>query len=70
MVKAKYKFNPETLSYIKVEHNFKARLSRLLILFSVSLVMSVIMVMVFLQFYETPENQIAETGKPAIGNSI
>jgi len=57
MVKAKYKFNPETLSYIKVEHNFKARLSRLLILFSVSLVMSVIMVMVFLQFYETPKTR-------------
>lgn len=57
MVKAKYKFNPETLSYIKVEHNFKARLSRLLVLFSVSLVMSVIMVMVFLQFYETPKTR-------------
>ncbi|RKD87774.1 M23 family metallopeptidase [Mangrovibacterium diazotrophicum] len=57
MVKAKYKFNPETLSYVKVEHNFKARLSRLLILFSVSLVMSVIMVAVFLQFYETPKTK-------------
>ena len=57
MVKAKYKFNPETLSYVKVEHNFKARLSRLLVLFSVSLVMSVIMVVVFLQFYETPKTK-------------
>lgn len=55
MVKVKYKFNPETLSYIKVESNFKAKLSRLLVLFSVSLVMSVVMVVVFLQFYETPK---------------
>jgi len=58
MVKAKYKFNPETLSYVKVEHNFKARLSRLLVLLSVSLVMSVVMMTVFLQFYETPKTRI------------
>ncbi len=63
MVKAKYKFNAETLSYVKVEHNLKAKLSR-----SVSLVMSIIMMVVFLQFYETPktkmlkrENQRLET---------
>lgn len=68
MVKAKYKFNAETLSYVKVEHNLKAKLSRLLIFFSVSLVMSIIMMVVFLQFYETPktkmlkrENQRLET---------
>ncbi|MFV0378415.1 MAG: M23 family metallopeptidase [Mangrovibacterium sp.] len=57
MVKTKYKFNHETLSYVKVETNFKARLSRLLVLFSVSLVMSVIMMVVFLQFYETPKTR-------------
>ena len=57
MVKAKYKFNPETLSYVKVEHNFKAKFSRLLILFSVSLVMSVFLLVVFLQFYETPKTK-------------
>lgn len=58
MVKAKYKFNPETLSYVKVEHNLKARLSRLLVHFSVSLVMSFIMMAIFLQFYETPKTRI------------
>ncbi|WP_372775736.1 peptidoglycan DD-metalloendopeptidase family protein [Mangrovibacterium sp.] len=58
MVKAKYKFNPETLNYVKVETNFKARLSRLLVLFSVSLVMSAVMLVVFLQFYETPKTKI------------
>ncbi|WP_163717209.1 M23 family metallopeptidase [Mangrovibacterium lignilyticum] len=60
MVKAKYKFNPETLSYVKVEHNFKAKLSRLLILFSVSLMMGIIMLVVFLQFYETPKTRSLE----------
>lgn len=57
MAKAKYKFNPETLSYDKVEHNFKTKLPRILILFSASLIMSVVIVMVFLQFYETPKTQ-------------
>ncbi|PTN08540.1 M23 family metallopeptidase [Mangrovibacterium marinum] len=68
MVKAKYKFNPETLNYVKVEHNLKAKLSRLLLFFSVSLVMSIAMTVIFLQFYETPktkmlkrENQRLET---------
>lgn len=55
MAKAKYKFNPETLSYDKVEQNLKARFSRFFILFSVSIVMSIIMVTVFLQFYESPK---------------
>jgi murein DD-endopeptidase MepM/ murein hydrolase activator NlpD len=58
MVKAKYKFNPETLSYIKVEHNLKAKLSRLSLFFVVSLVMSIIITGVFLQFYETPKTKI------------
>ncbi|MGD9931777.1 MAG: M23 family metallopeptidase [Mangrovibacterium sp.] len=57
MAKAKYKFNPETLSYTKVEHNFKAKLPRLLLLFSASLMMSIIITVVFLQFYETPKTR-------------
>ncbi len=57
MVKAKYKFNPETLSYDKVEHNFKAKVSRFSLLFSASILMSIIMVVVFLQFYETPKTK-------------
>ncbi len=55
MAKAKYKFNPETLSYTKVEHNFKAKLPRLLLLFTTSLMMSIILTVVFLHFYETPK---------------
>ncbi len=58
MIKAKYKFNPETLSYVKVEHNFKAKAIRLLGVLSVSSVLSVIMVTVFLQFFETPKTRL------------
>ncbi len=57
MAKAKYKFNPETLSYDKVEHNLKSKIRRLLLLFSASLTMSIIMVIIFLQFYETPKTK-------------
>ena len=57
MAKTKYKFNPETLSYVKVEHNFKAKFYRLLLLFATTFVMSLIMMVVFLQFYETPKTQ-------------
>ena len=57
MAKAKYKFNPETLSYIRLEHNFKTRVPRLMLLFFTSLVMSIIMAGVILQFYETPKTR-------------
>ena len=55
MAKIKYKFNPETLSYDKVERNLKTKIHRFLIIFSTSLLLSSVMVIVFLQFYETPK---------------
>jgi len=55
MAKAKYKFNPETLSYIRLEHNFKARIPRLMLILCTSIVISIIMTTVILQFYETPK---------------
>lgn len=55
MAKIKYKFNPETLSYDKVERNLKSKIHRFLLFFSASVIMSIIMVVVFLQFYETPK---------------
>ncbi|HKJ42094.1 MAG TPA: M23 family metallopeptidase [Sunxiuqinia sp.] len=55
MAKVKYKFNPETLSYDKVERNLKTNINRILLFFSASLVLAVILVVVFLQFYETPQ---------------
>ena len=58
MAKAKYRFNPETLSYIRVEHNFKARIPRLMLFLATSIVMSAVLTMVVLQFYETPKTRI------------
>lgn len=55
MAKVKYKFNPETLSYDKVERNLKSNINRILLFFSASIVLAVILVVVFLQFYETPQ---------------
>lgn len=55
MAKVKYKFNPETLSYDKVERNLKSNINRILLFFSASVVLAVILVIVFLQFYETPQ---------------
>jgi murein DD-endopeptidase MepM/ murein hydrolase activator NlpD len=55
MAKIKYKFNPETLSYDKVERNLKTKIHRFLLFFSISVLLSGAMVVVFLQFYETPK---------------
>ena len=55
MVKAKYKFNQDTLSYDKVDQNFKSKLPRLFIFFISSILAGVIITIVFLQFYETPD---------------
>jgi murein DD-endopeptidase MepM/ murein hydrolase activator NlpD len=57
MAKAKYKFNPETLSYVRLEHNFKARFPKFMLFLVTSLVMSIIMTFVILQFYETPKTR-------------
>ena len=55
MAKVKYKFNPETLSYDKVERNLKSKIHRLLLFFAASMLLSILLVVVFLQFYETPK---------------
>ncbi|KOH42893.1 peptidase M23 [Sunxiuqinia dokdonensis] len=55
MAKVKYKFNPETLSYDKVERNLKSKIHRFLLFSTTSILASIIMTVVFLQFYETPK---------------
>ncbi len=55
MAKAKYKFNPDTLSYDKVDHNLKSKLPRFFIFLSSSILMGVLLTITFLQFYETPK---------------
>ncbi|WP_299579328.1 M23 family metallopeptidase [uncultured Sunxiuqinia sp.] len=55
MAKVKYKFNPETLSYEKVERNLKSKIHRFLVFFSSSIVVGTVLAIIFLQFYETPK---------------
>ncbi len=68
MAKVKYKFNPETLSYDKVTVSFSVKLKRFFTYLSSAVVLAVIMVVVFLHYYESPrmkivskENQRLET---------
>ena len=55
MAKAKYRFNPDTLSYDKVDQNLKSKLTRFFVFFFSSILMGVVITIVFLQFYETPK---------------
>ena len=55
MGKTNYRFNPETLSYDKIERNIKSLVKRMLGYLSTSIVLAVIISMVFLQFFDSPK---------------
>lgn len=55
MAKRNYIFNPETLNYEKVGSKFKERLTRIFTYMSSSLAFAIIIVIVFLNLYETPK---------------
>lgn len=57
MAKKKYKFNPDTLSYESVGLTWKSKLGKILTYLSSSFALGLIMVVVFLQFYETPKSK-------------
>ena len=57
MVKKKYKFNPETLSYERVGISLKERFGKILTYLSSSLGLALIMVLVFLNYFETPRSK-------------
>ncbi|SHF00294.1 Peptidase family M23 [Mariniphaga anaerophila] len=57
MAKKKYKFNPDTLSYERVGISFKEKSGKILTYLSSSLALALIMVVVFLNFYETPRSK-------------
>lgn len=57
MVKKKYKFNPETLSYERVGISVKERFGKILTYLSSSLGLALIMVIVFLNYFETPRSK-------------
>jgi murein DD-endopeptidase MepM/ murein hydrolase activator NlpD len=60
MAKRKYKFNPDTLSYERVGISFKEKFGKILTYLSSSLALALIIVVVFLNFYETPRSRALE----------
>jgi murein DD-endopeptidase MepM/ murein hydrolase activator NlpD len=57
MAKKKYKFNPDTLSYERVGISFKEKFGKILAYLSSSMALALIMVVIFLNFYETPRSK-------------
>ncbi|MEE4286256.1 MAG: M23 family metallopeptidase [Mariniphaga sp.] len=57
MAKKKYKFNPDTLSYERVGISFKEKFGKILTYLSSSMALALIMVVIFLNFYETPRSK-------------
>lgn len=57
MAKKKYKFNPDTLSYERVGISFREKFSKIFTYLSSSLALALIIVVVFLNFYETPRSK-------------
>ncbi len=57
MMKKKYKFNPDTLSYERVGISLRERLGKFLTYLSSSLGLAFIIVLIFLNYYETPRSK-------------
>ena len=57
MGKTNYRFNPDTLSFDKIERNIKTLIKRLLGYLSTSLVSGVIFFFIFLQFFDPPKTK-------------
>jgi murein DD-endopeptidase MepM/ murein hydrolase activator NlpD len=60
MAKKKYKFNPNTLSYERVGISTKEKLTKILTYFASSFATALLMVVVFLNMYETPKTKALE----------
>jgi len=57
MAKKKYKFNSNTLSYERVGISTKEKLGKILTYLSSSFALAIIVVVIFLNFYETPRSK-------------
>jgi murein DD-endopeptidase MepM/ murein hydrolase activator NlpD len=57
MIKKKYKFNPDTLSYERVGISIRERLGKILTYLSSSFGLALIIVVIFLNYYETPRSK-------------
>ncbi len=58
MARRKYKFNPNTLSYERVGISIKEKALKLLAYLSSSMALALIMVLLFLNLYETPKSKM------------
>lgn len=57
MAKKKYRFNPDSLSYERVGHSFKEKITKIFAYFSSSLAIALIIVVVIINTYETPKTK-------------
>ncbi|MDP4210746.1 MAG: M23 family metallopeptidase [Bacteroidota bacterium] len=57
MMKVKYRFNPESLSYDKVKTSFKAWILKFFTFFTASIVISIIYYVVFSYFFNSPKEK-------------
>lgn len=60
MRKAKFRFNPETLKYTKIEYDLKTRISKWIFSLSTSALIGLLFAFIFLQFYETPKTKFLQ----------
>ncbi|MFO7923222.1 MAG: M23 family metallopeptidase [Bacteroidales bacterium] len=58
MAKEKYKFNPESLQYDRINHTFRDRFINFLTYFSASVVIAVVYFLVFSHFFDLPKERI------------
>ena len=61
MAKKKYKFNPSTLNYERIGISFKEKAIKIITYLSSSLALALIIVIVFLTFYETPRTKFIKS---------
>lgn len=57
MGKTKYRFNPETLSFDKIERNLRSLISKILGYLSTGVASGLIFFVIFLQFFDSPETK-------------
>ena len=60
MRKAKFRFNPETLKYTKIEYGLKTRISKWIFSLTTGALLGLLFAFIFLQFYETPKTKFLQ----------
>ncbi|MBK5202805.1 MAG: M23 family metallopeptidase [Prolixibacteraceae bacterium] len=60
MRKAKFRFNPETLKYTKIEYDIKTRISKWIYSLTTRVLLGLLFAFIFLQFYEAPKTKFLQ----------